>query len=276
MKGLRFNEKHLSQIPALQQLINLGYQYLTPEQALAERGGRISNVLLEGILRGQLKKMNRIRYKGGEYLFSEENIQSAIQKIKHVKYDGLQKTNEAIYDLLTLGTALEQSIEGDSKSFTLNYIDWKTPEKNLFHATAEFAVERSRSTEMARPDIVLFVNGIPLTVIECKSPKVDVEQAVSQNIRNQGDDYIPRLFAYVQLAMGINKNAAQYATVGTAKKFWSGWKESFTSDQLSLINGSINTPLSARDQQAIAKTMNIDQGSMINATRSVTEQDKDL
>lgn len=274
MKGLRFNEKHLSQIPALQQLINLGYQYLTPEQALAERGGRISNVLLEGILRGQLKKMNRIRYKGGEYLFSEENIQSAIQKIKHVKYDGLQKTNEAIYDLLTLGTALEQSIEGDSKSFTLNYIDWKTPEKNLFHATAEFAVERSRSTETARPDIVLFVNGIPLAVIECKSPKVDVEQAVSQNIRNQGDDYIPRLFAYVQLAMGINKNAAQYATVGTAKKFWSEWKESFTSDQLSLINGSINTPLSARDQQAIAKTMNIDQGSMINATRSVTEQDK--
>ncbi|EDZ67951.1 Type I restriction enzyme R protein N terminal domain protein [Nitrosococcus oceani AFC27] len=177
--GFRFNEKHLSQISALQQLINLGYQYLMPEQALAERGGRTNNVLLEGILRGQLKKMNRIRYKGGEYLFSEENIQTALQRIKHVPYDGLQKTNEAIYDLLTLGTALKQTIEGDSKSFTLNYIDWKRTENNVFHVTAEFPVERARSTETVRPDIVLFVNGIPLAVIECKSPRIEVERATT-------------------------------------------------------------------------------------------------
>ena len=164
-----FSEKYLSQIPALQQLINLGYQYLSPTQAMTDRGDRASNVLLENILRDQLKKINRIRYKGGEYLFSEENIQSAIEKLKTVQYDGLQKTNEAIYDLLTLGTALEQTIEGDSKSFTLNYIDWKNPANNAFHAVAEFSVERARSTETARPDIVLFVNGIPLVVIECKA-----------------------------------------------------------------------------------------------------------
>ena len=162
--GFRFNEKHLSQIPALQQLINLGYRYLMPEQALAGRDGRISNILLEGILREQLKKMNRIRYKGSEYLFSEENIQSAIQKIKHVKYDGLQKTNKVIYDLLTLGTALEQTIEGDSKSFTLNYIDWKKPGNNVFHVTAEFAVERSWSTEMRWPVRISYClsTGFPL------------------------------------------------------------------------------------------------------------------
>lgn len=114
--GFEFNEKYLSQIPALQQLINLGYQYLTPEQALAERGGRSANVILEGVLRQQLKKINRINYKGGEYLFSEENIQTAIQKLKNIKFDGLQKTNESIYDLITLGSAMEQTIEGDSKA----------------------------------------------------------------------------------------------------------------------------------------------------------------
>jgi hypothetical protein len=65
-----FNEKYLSQIPALQQLINLGYHYLTPEQALRERGGKTANVILEGILREQLKKINRINYKGGEYLLT--------------------------------------------------------------------------------------------------------------------------------------------------------------------------------------------------------------
>uniref|UniRef100_UPI0038B9D663 type I restriction endonuclease n=1 Tax=Desulforapulum autotrophicum TaxID=2296 RepID=UPI0038B9D663 len=85
------------------------------------------------------------------------------------------KTNEAIYDLITLGTALEQAIEGDSKSFNMNYIDWRNPSRNRFHVTAEYSVERSRSTETARPDIVLFVNGIPFCVIECKAPQVEVE-----------------------------------------------------------------------------------------------------
>src|SRR5690606_20891306 len=136
MDSFRFDEKYLSQIPALQVLVNLGYQYLTPAETLAARAGRAGNVLLEEVLRVQLKKLNRIQHKGGTYLFSEENIQSAVQRLKNVKYDGLLKTNEAVYDLLTLGVALEQFIEGDLKSFTLNYVDWRKPENNVYHVAA--------------------------------------------------------------------------------------------------------------------------------------------
>ena len=138
MTNFETNEKHLSQIPALQLLINLGFEYITPAEAIYERQERTSNVLLENILRSRLKKINRIRYKGNEYLFSEENVQTAIQKLKNIKYDGLLKTNEAVYDLLTLGTALEQTIEGNSKSFNLNYIDWRNPQRNCFHVTVEY------------------------------------------------------------------------------------------------------------------------------------------
>lgn len=225
MSSFRFDEKHLSQIPALQLLVNLGYRYLTPAQALAMRGGRLSNVLMEEVLRDSLKRINRIQHKGDNYLFSEENLQSAIQRLKNVKYDGLLKTNEAVYDLLTLGVALEQSVEGAVRSFTLNYIDWKNPENNVYHVTAEFSVERTRSHETARPDIVLFVNGIPFAVIECKSPKTEVAQAVSQIIRNQRDEYIPTLFTYAQLVIGTNKNHCKYATVGTSAKYWAVWRE---------------------------------------------------
>lgn len=249
MPSFSFSEKYLSQLPALQQLINMGYKYLPPAQAMTERGDRASNVLLENILRDQLKKINRIRYKGGEYLFSEENIQSAIQKIKNVQYDGRQKTNEVIYDLITLGTALEQPIEGDAKSYMLNYIDWKNPANNVFHATAEFSVERARSTQTARPDIVLFVNGIPLVVIECKAPDVEVEQAISQMIRNQGEEYIPRLFTYAQVVLAVNKNEAKYATVGTSKAFWSVWNE--LEDAERDVNASINKTLAGRDKDAL-------------------------
>jgi len=230
--SFRFDEKYLSQIPALQVLVNLGYQYLTPAEALAARGGKAGNVLLEEILREQLKKLNRIQHKGGSYLFSEENLQSAIQRLKNLKYDGLLKTNEAVYDLLTLGVALEQSIEGDQKSFTLNYVDWRNPANNVYHVAAEFAVERTRSVETCRPDVVLFVNGIPFAVIECKSPKVEVVQAISQTIRNQRDEYIPRLFTYVQTVMAVNKNEARYATTGTPAKFWSKWKEDVADAEL--------------------------------------------
>jgi len=249
VKGFRFNEKYLSQIPALQQLINLGFEYLAPEQALAARQGKTGNVLLEEVLRGQLKKINRIQHKGQEYLFSEENIQSAIEKLISVKYDGLLKTNEAIYDLLTLGTAMEQTVQGDSRSFNLHYIDWQDSGANCFHVTAEFSVERRRSTETARPDIVLFVNGIPFAVIECKSPKVEVEQGISQSIRNQRDEYIPKLFTYSQLVLAVNKNEARYATVGTPSKFWSVWKE--REDTETPVSEGINTPLPDKQKDAL-------------------------
>lgn len=225
MHSFTHTEKHLSQIPALQVLINAGYTYLSPQQALEHRNNKLSNVLLSDILISQLKKINRINYKNTEYLFSEENIQSAIQKLKNIRFDGVHQTAEAAYDLLTLGTTLEQMIEGDTKSFSFKYIDWENWEHNTFHVTAEFSVERTGSYETCRPDIVLFVNGIPLAVLECKSPKEDVEQAISQNIRNQKQEYIPQLFHTAQLLIATNKNKTLYATTGTPAKFWSVWQE---------------------------------------------------
>ncbi len=278
MDAFRFDEKYLSQLPALQLLVNLGYRYLSPAEALAARGGRASNVLLEEVLRAQLKTLNRIQHKGGSYLFSEENLQSAIQRLKNVKYDGLLKTNEAVYDLLTLGVALEQSIEGDLKSFTLNYVDWRHPAHNVYHVSAEFAVERTRSVETCRPDLVLFVNGIPFAVIECKSPKVEVTQAISQTIRNQRDEYIPRLFTYVQTVLAVSKNDARYATTGTPAKFWSKWKEDVADAELATL---LERPLpesvkASLFDLAFAELGVREEMAPYLVSRQVTEQDRAL
>ncbi|MBF0479970.1 MAG: type I restriction endonuclease subunit R [Candidatus Omnitrophica bacterium] len=277
--NFHFNEKYLSQIPALQVLMNMGYTYLRPEEVMKERQGKYSNVILENVLRSQLKAINNINYKGGQYLFSEENIQSAIQKLKNIKFDGLLRTNENMYDLITLGTSLEQTIEGDSKSHTLNYIDWVNPERNVYHATAEFSVSRSRSSETARPDIVLFVNGIPLTVIECKAPDIEIEQAISQSIRNQSDEYIPHLFTFAQLVMAVNKNEAQYATTGTSKNFWSIWKE--LKDKESSVAAIVNTKLSDSQKDLLFSGEFTVARSFFDeleqeGKRLVTEQDKIL
>ncbi|HHL34368.1 MAG TPA: type I restriction endonuclease subunit R [Desulfobulbaceae bacterium] len=226
-QGPSINEDATSKLPALHLLQNLGWQYLTPDEALELRGGRLSNVLLEGVLVPWLREHNRVRFKGREVPFTEGNILSAVQALKEVPFDGLVRTNEKIYELLTLGKSLQQSVDGDVKSFTLHYIDWEHPENNVFHVTEEFAVERTGSHQTRRPDIVLFVNGIPLCVIECKSPHIKdpIEEAISQHIRNQKDDEIPKLFIYSQILMALSKNQAKYATTGTPAKFWSVWKE---------------------------------------------------
>src|SRR6185503_15936787 len=159
-----FQEDHISQVPALQLLQNLGYSYLRPQEVHLERKGKFSNILLEGILAQQLRKLNRINYRGRQSDFSEANIQSAIQALKDVPFDGLVRTSEKIYELLSLGKSLEQAVDGDTKSFTLQYIDWRNPSNNVFHVAEEFEVERAGSKEVCRPDILLFVNGIPFAV----------------------------------------------------------------------------------------------------------------
>ena len=239
-------EDHISQIPALQLLQNMEYTYLTPEEALEQRGGRARNVILDGILEEQLRKMNNIRYKGQEYPFSEGNIISAVQALKDVIYDGLIRTNEKVYDLLCLGKSLQQSILGDIKSFTLRYVDWEHPGNNVYHITEEFGVERTGSKKQYYPDIVLFVNGIPFCVIECKRldvgiGKKPIEQAISQHIRNQKDDGIPHLYLYSQILMAVSKNEAKYATTGTPMEFWAVWNEQEVVDDT--IYSLVNKPI---------------------------------
>lgn len=221
-------EVNASQKPAIALLQSMGYTYISPEDCEKQRGSRY-HVLLKDILRGQLRRLNRYGYAGAENEFSAANIERAMEELDEPLTDGLVRTSEKIYDALLLGKSYPETVGGGkSLSFNLKYIDWEHPENNLFHVTEEFAVESQDKLHNARPDIVLFINGIPFAVIECKAPHISVEQAVEQMIRNQQADYIPQLFKYAQIVMATNKNVVKYATAGTPKKFWSVWKEQDT------------------------------------------------
>jgi type I restriction enzyme R subunit len=223
-----------SQIPAVQVLHALGWKYLSREEAVKLRNGRLDQVVLTGILKPWIEQNNRFDVKGEGHLFSEANIAEAIRRLLDEPYVGLVRTNEQIYHLLTLGTSLDQTVEGDRKGRQLHFVNWKHPEYNIFHVTDEFVVERTRSHETCRPDLVLFVNGIPFVVIECKrrdQDKKQIEVAIEQQIRNQRDDWIPKLFQYAQLLIGTSVNETRYGTVGTRRKLWSVWREEGRHDQ---------------------------------------------
>lgn len=235
MQTISFKEDHISQIPALQMLIKLGYKYLSPLDALQARGDKTTNIVLEDILRKQLREINSIQtWTSKISYFSDANIEAGIRALKEVPFNEWYITaTEYIYDLLTLGKTLEQSIDGDKKSFNLKYIDREHPEKNIFHVTEEFSVMRAWSKEHYRPDIVLFVNGIPLCVIECKRPdmKDPLPQAISQHIRNQQEDGIRSLYVYSQINLALATNEAKYGTAGTPEKFRGHWTEKFENDE---------------------------------------------
>lgn len=218
-------EINASQRPALALFEAMGYTYISPADCDKQRGSRY-HVLLRDILRGQLRRLNRYAYAGAENEFSAANIERAMEDLDEPLTDGLVRTSEKIYDALLLGKSYPETVgEGKMLSFNLKYIDWDNPQNNVFHVTEEFAVDSRDRQHNARPDIVLFINGIPFAVIECKAPHIPVEEAVGQMIRNQQAAYIPQLFKFAQLVVATNKNAVKYATAGTPKKFWSVWKE---------------------------------------------------
>ncbi len=240
-----YSEKNASRDPAIELLRAMGYTYVSPEDCRKQRGSSYY-VLLKDVLRGQLRRLNRYTYAGVENEFSAANIERAMDELDEPLTDGLVRTSEKIYDALMLGKSYPETVgEGRMLNFNLHYIDWEHPERNVFHVAKEFFVESRDKHHNAQPDIVLFINGIPFAVIECKNPLVSEEQAISQMLRNQKMACIPQLFKYTQIVLATNRSKVKYATTGTAKKFWSVWKEqdsAWLEDKLQTLIPADRTP----------------------------------
>ncbi|CAM4083918.1 type I restriction endonuclease subunit R [Gillisia hiemivivida] len=236
-----YTEYDDSQKPAISLLQKMGWQYLCEDQVFEARGEMYTNVILDDILAQQLSKINTFTYKNEAYKFSTGSIQGAVNALKNVPNEGLVQTNERVYDLITLGKSFNETVQGDRKAYTVNYIDWKNPENNVFHVAEEFEVEGGKGKR--RPDIVLFVNGIPFVVIENKrrDKNESLDEAISQNIRNQREEEgIPKLFYYAQLLLAVHPNEVKYGATGTAAKFWSFWKEDVEKEVTKLLKKKIN------------------------------------
>ncbi len=274
-------EKHLSQIPALHLLQKMQphWRLLTRDEADRERGGKRANVFLDGVLKESLARINRVELRGRTYPFTEGGLAEAIERLKRPRPSGLLRINEELTDLLLLGTAVEQTVDGVTRAFQVKFIDWTDVSANAFHVCAEFDVEREHTTDTRRPDIVLFVNGIPFAVIECKGPSIGVEQGVSQAIRNQQDGEISALFRTVQLLVATNKNEVRYGTAVTPAPFWSKWAELEDSetDVLAAINAALNAE---EGQRTFADGFREDrapyEARFAQGDRLVTEQDRVL
>ncbi|MCW8127885.1 type I restriction endonuclease subunit R [Microbulbifer halophilus] len=232
----KFQEEYSAKLPALALLNNLGWSFLPPAQALGARGGKQDEVVLRDLLRAELQK-RRFVFAGREQALSGKALDNLIAEVcSPALNEGLLTANERLYNHLLYGISVTEFVDGKKANPTIALIDWQNPANNSFVFTEEFRVTRSGGVEARRPDIVCFVNGIPLVVIEAKRPDGNankgptIDEGISQSLRNQRHDEIPLLFAYSQLLLSINGADGRYGTCGTPTKFWALWREEDISD----------------------------------------------
>jgi type I restriction enzyme R subunit len=160
--------------------------------------------------------------KDGKY--SRTLAQKAVDKLVKTATNlsgDLYDTNKEVYKLLRYGITVREEL-GQPKD-TVWLIDWKNPESNDF-AVAEEVTVKGKYTK--RPDVVLFVNGIAVGVIELKRSKVGVTEGIRQNLDNQKPDFIQKYFTTMQLVMaGNDTQGLRYGTIETSEKYYLKWKE---------------------------------------------------
>uniref|UniRef100_A5WEH4 Type I restriction enzyme endonuclease subunit n=1 Tax=Psychrobacter sp. (strain PRwf-1) TaxID=349106 RepID=A5WEH4_PSYWF len=239
--SINFKEEFSAKIPALTLLMNLGYHYLSPAQCFKLRSPKnntishsathsSNQVMLLPVLREFLASQT-FPFEGKQHHLSDASIDKIVHQLTPALNQGLSKANEIIYDALLYGVGVTEFVNGKKASPTIKLIDWDNIHNNRYHVTEEMVVQNSDATGNVIPDIVCFVNGLPLVVIEAKRPdsnnphKSTNSQAISQHLRNQGQKYIPHLFAYSQLLLAINGYEGLYATCNTPEKFWAKWIE---------------------------------------------------
>jgi type I restriction enzyme, R subunit len=157
-------------------------------------------------------------------IYSSAEINSAINQLKRVAgniHAGLYHANKEVYNLLRYG--INVSAEASENKKYVHLIDWANPLANDFYVAEEVTV-KGRNTK--RPDIVIYVNGIALGVIELKRSTLSVHHGIRQNLDNQTDEFIPQFFTTVQLLFADNDSEGlHYGVIHTPEKFWLRWKE---------------------------------------------------
>ena len=223
-------------------LQSLGYTVVPPEDLEFERGS-FKEAILGGRLAAALKRLNP--------WLSESNIAKAVKAVTQVPAASLAEANEVLYTSLTYGIALEQDRGDGRKSHTLRFLDFDKPGRNEWIVTRQYKVLGSKKHVI--PDIVVFGNGLPLAVIECKSPTIGdtwKADAVKQLRRYQEADSswknlgAPKLFETAQVLIATCGERAVYGTVGTTERFFLAWREPYplTVKQLGKKLGRSPTP----------------------------------
>ncbi len=223
--------------PFIEQLQALGWDYLLGDTQIPYLTERESfrQVLLTDRLRAALKRINPDD--AGQPWLDEARLTQAVGRLERLGQPKLMEANQVATQLLIQG--LQVPGPDDDKAVTVRYLDFEHPERNDFLVVNQFRVDPPWATgnqDYVVPDLVLFVNGIPLVVVEAKSPDLadPLTQAIGQLLRYsnqrpevQEPEGAERLFRYAQLMVATCFDTARLGTVGASHKHYLAWKDTY-------------------------------------------------
>jgi len=236
------------ELPALEQLKSLGWQYIHGSELSPDTSDErtfFSDVILEKRLIESIKRINP--------WISDENLRKVVRDIVKPPSISLMETNQSIWETLTQYISVEQDIDGKGRrGQTVKIIDFQNLEKNEFLCVNQFKI--SGINQNIIPDIILFINGLPLAVIECKSPYITnpMESGIDQlmryaNLRNPVDDEgAEKLFHYNQIMVSTHRDKARLGTISSLMEHYLEWKDPYpfkpenSNSQEILIKGLFN------------------------------------
>jgi type I restriction enzyme, R subunit len=133
----------------------------------------------------------------------------------------LYDNNKAVYSLLRYGVQVKTSAGENTE--TVRLIDWHHPESNHFSIAQEVTIKGQREK---RPDIIIYINGIAIGVLELKNSRKDIGEGIRQSLNNQQPEFIGAFFSTIQIIFaGNDSEGLKYGTIKTEQKYFLTWKE---------------------------------------------------
>jgi len=182
-------------------------------------------VILEDVLRQSIKRINP--------WIEEDQIDYVVRRLKDPQANSLFEANREIHELLLENIPVSENRKTREKSPSVYIIDFKNPENNSFIAISQFKVNIPGTEKHIVPDIVLFVNGLPLVVVECKSPsRADpigeaIEQIFRYSNRRGEKEGNEKLFWYNLFSVATARYTAKYGTITSDYEHFVEWKDPY-------------------------------------------------
>jgi len=225
------DERHFVEAPALEQLKGLGWSHLDGTTLVPEKSNHrssLKDVVLTPNLEQAIQRINP--------WISEDNLRKVVREVTLIQFSTLMESNKWFWERLTQYFSVDQDLGSGRRGQTLKLIDFDNLQNNEFLCVDQFKIQGP--SQHIIPDILLFVNGLPLGVIECKAPFVTdpMAEGINQlrrysNLRNPSDtEGCEKLFHYNQVMVSTHRDGARVGTISSPVEYYLEWKDPYPTD----------------------------------------------
>jgi type I restriction enzyme R subunit len=218
MNKQKWNEKHLVENRMLAQLQELDYEHHHGPSLDLERESRSEIVLKE--------RLNKAILRLNPWL-SNSNLAKVMRSITHIESTSLMEANQKFHEMIVNMISIQQDLGKGKKNQTVKLIDFERLENNEFLVVDQFTVSNAQGN--IRPDLIIFINGLPLVIVECKSPMLPPDEQIGEGVRQltRYQNSHEQLFHYNQFMFVTSNDRTKAGTIGAKAQHYGEWKDPY-------------------------------------------------